>query len=179
MISIMKPNIISRTLGLLMILISVPVVLGAQKVDVYALKSALVYNFVKFTQWPENSINTRIEICYFNDLYKPGLTLVAGKKIASYSISIRQIDNINDVDTCQLVYIDKSKRDILNRLFLKVQGKPILTVSDIVGFYDEGGMIEITLSDNRLRFLINLDSVNKSNIVLSSQMLKLAIDVRR
>ena len=172
-------KIIGRTLGLLIILTFVPFVSGAQKADVYSLKSALVYNFAKFTQWPENSIQTEIEICYFNDLYKPGLTLISGKKIASYGIRIREIDSINDVDSCHLIYIDKSKRDILNRLFLKVKDKPILTVSDISGFHDEGGMIEITVSDNRLRFLINLDSVNKSNLVLSSQMLKLAIAVRR
>lgn len=179
MIPKMKINIVGKVLRLLIILIIAPFVSGAQEDNVYSLKSALIYNFAKFAQWPENSVSTEIEICYFNDLYKSGLSLVSGKKIADRSIKIRQVDTINELDTCQLIYIDKSKRDILNRLFLKVKGKPILTVSDIAGFHDEGGMIEITVSDNRLRFLINLDPVNQSKIVLSSQMLKLAIAVRR
>lgn len=179
MTSKVKVHIIGKVLRLLIILTIAPFITGAQQADVYSLKSALIYNFAKFAQWPENSINNEIEICYFNDLYKSGLSLVSGKIIADRPIKIRQVETINDLDACQLVYIDKSKRDILNRLFLKVKGKPILTVSDIAGFHDEGGMIEITVSDNRLRFLINLDPVNKSNIVLSSQMLKLAIAVRR
>jgi hypothetical protein len=104
---------------------------------------------------------------------------LSGKKISQSLVSIKQIENIDDVDQCHLIYIDKSKREILNRLFIKVKDKPILTVSDISGFYDEGGMIEIKVKDNRLRFLINLVPVNKSKIVLSSQMLKLAIEVKR
>ena len=179
MILSVKDKIIGKILGLLALFILVPPVLGAKNSDAYSLKSALIYNFAKFTQWPEVSNHTTIDICYFNDLYRPALDVLSGKKIAEHSVVIRQVENIDEIDTCQLVYIDKSKRDILNRLFIKVKGKPILTVSDIVGFYDEGGMIEITVSDNRLRFLINLDSVNMSSLVLSSQMLKLAIDVRR
>lgn len=104
---------------------------------------------------------------------------LAGKKISKSLVLVKQVKNIDEVDQCQLLYIDKSQREKLNRLFLKVKGKPILTVSDISGFYGEGGMIEITVKDNRLRFLINLFPVNESDMVLSSQMLKLAVEVKR
>ncbi|WP_236590916.1 YfiR family protein [Neptunomonas japonica] len=159
--------------------LSFSAVLGAPSADVYPLKAALVYNFAKFTVWPESVVKKTVDICYFNELYTSSMERLSGKKISQYFVSIKQIENIDDVDQCHLVYIDKSKREILNRLFIKVKDKPILTVSDISGFYDEGGMIEIKVTDNRLRFLINLAPVNKSNIVLSSQMLKLAVEVKR
>lgn len=152
---------------------------GAQSADVYPLKTALVYNFAKFTKWPDSTISENVHVCYFSELYTESMERLSGKKISQYLVSIKQIENISDVDQCHLIYIDKSKRDILNRLFLKVKGKSILTVSDISGFYDEGGMIEVKVKDNRIRFLINLGPVNESNIVLSSQILKLAIEVKR
>lgn len=151
---------------------------NAQSADIYQLKAALLYNFTKFTKWPNGSINKSMAVCYFSELYKPGMERLSGKKISQLKISIKQIKNINDVDQCNLLFIDKSQREILNRLFIKVKGKPILTVSDISGFYDEGGMIEITVRDNRLRFLIDLEAVGGSDIVLSSQMLKLAVEVK-
>jgi hypothetical protein len=154
-------------------------VFGAQSADIYSLKAALVYNFAKFTKWPNNTINENLSVCYFNDLYKSSMERLSGKKVSKYFISINKIENIVDVDQCHLIYIDRSMRDVLNRLFLKVKGKSILTVSDISGFYDEGGMIEVTVKENKIRFLINLNPVNESKIVLSSQLLKLAVEVKR
>ncbi|WP_293266974.1 YfiR family protein [Neptunomonas sp.] len=151
---------------------------NAQSADIYQLKAALLYNFTKFTKWPNGSIKKSMAVCYFSERYKPGMERLSGKKISQLKISIKQIKNINDVEHCNLLFIDKSQREILNRLFIKVKGKPILTVSDISGFYDEGGMIEITVRDNRLRFLIDLEAVGGSDIVLSSQMLKLAVEVK-
>ena len=152
---------------------------GAQSADIYSLKAALVYNFAKFTTWPDSTVNDNLNVCYFNELYKTSMERLTGKKVAQYLVSIKQIEHISDVDSCHLIYIDRSKRNFLNRLFLQVKGKSILTVSDISGFYDEGGMIEVTVKDNRIRFLINLEPVNESKIVLSSQILKLAVEVKR
>ncbi len=181
----MISNIIRKSALKLFICLGVPLSLfsssfvGAQSADVYPLKTALVYNFAKFTQWPETAVSSVVNICYFSELYKPSMERLAGKKISKSLVLVKQVKNIDEVDQCQLLYIDKSQREKLNRLFLKVKGKPILTVSDISGFYGEGGMIEITVKDNRLRFLINLFPVNESDMVLSSQMLKLAVEVKR
>ena len=70
-----------------------------------------------------------------------------------------------------------SVKDRLDALLAPIAGKPIVTVSDIPGFLDRGGMIQFVLVDNRVRFSISLDPVNRSQVALSSELLKVAVTV--
>jgi hypothetical protein len=53
-----------------------------------------------------------------------------------------------------------------------------LTVSDIPSFTNSGGMIGFELIDNRVRFDVNLAAAEKAGLTLSSQLLKVATDVK-
>jgi hypothetical protein len=54
----------------------------------------------------------------------------------------------------------------------------VLTVSDMPGFLDHEGMIQFTLVGNRVRFEVNLDSVQSGGLTLSSELLKVASFVK-
>jgi hypothetical protein len=47
------------------------------------------------------------------------------------------------------------------------------------GFLDHDGMIQFTLVNNRVRFEVNLDSVQQAGLILSSELLKVASSVKR
>jgi len=53
----------------------------------------------------------------------------------------------------------------------------VLTVSDAPDFLKYGGMIQFVSEDNRVRFAVNLDAVNRTHIVLSSELLRVASSV--
>jgi hypothetical protein len=150
----------------------------AQGSDIYSLKAALNYNFAKFTKWPGPQ-RSRIYFCYLSEPFSPSFESLEGRKVTDRAISTILIKALPELDRCDLVFVDKANRSLLQRLFIQVDGKPILTVSDIAGFHSEGGMIEIVTIDNKFRFLINLRALEKSKISLSSQLLKLAVDVKR
>jgi hypothetical protein len=65
----------------------------------------------------------------------------------------------------------------MDALLAASAGKPVLTVSDIPGFLDRGGMIQFLVQDNRVRFSVNLRPVARSSISLSSELLKVAVAV--
>jgi hypothetical protein len=54
-----------------------------------------------------------------------------------------------------------------------------LTVSDISDFLDRGGMIQFVLRDNRVRFRVNLGPAQRDRLILSSELLKVAVSVKR
>jgi hypothetical protein len=60
-----------------------------------------------------------------------------------------------------------------------LHGAPILTVSDIPDFVSRGGMIQFVLIDNRVRFEINVSNAERAGLTVSSQLLKVAVSVRR
>src|ERR1700687_854921 len=51
---------------------------------------------------------------------------------------------------------------------------PILTVSDGSGFAQTSGMIELFVEGGHMRFAVNVDSVERSGLHLSSRLLGLA-----
>jgi hypothetical protein len=81
------------------------------------------------------------------------------------------------VQPCAILFLGESESSHLDRDLAAVAKLPILTVSDIPGFMESGGTIQFVLQENRVRFEVNLNPARKSGIVLSSQLLKVAIKV--
>ena len=104
---------------------------------------------------------------------------LAKKKLVTQSITAIQLSETSQIEQCDVVFIDANSRDLTRRLFLAVDNKPILTVSDISGFAVQGGMIEIVEKDKRLFFNINIKVLEASGLDISSQVLKLALEVKR
>ena len=53
-------------------------------------------------------------------------------------------------------------------------GHAILTVGESEGFAQEGGMIGFSLEENKIRFEINLEAVERANLRVSARLLALA-----
>jgi hypothetical protein len=47
------------------------------------------------------------------------------------------------------------------------------------GFAEKGGMIQFRLAGDRVRFDVNLDASERAGLALSSDLLKVATNVRR
>ncbi len=149
--------------------------------DAFELKAAFTYNFAKFTQWPQARIEQQStwKICFIGKQYRDSFMALSTKKIDSQSISPIELTETNQVDQCDAIFIDSNYRELTRRLFLAVHDKAILTVSDISGFSAQGGMIEIIEQDQRLYFKVNQQALEKAGLTISSQVLKLAVEVKR
>lgn len=78
---------------------------------------------------------------------------------------------------CSMVYLSTAAHGRIEEILAALRSRPILTVSDIPGFVDKSGMIELLLEDGKVRFRINRDSAQASHIRISSNLLKLATQV--
>lgn len=152
---------------------------GAHAQDINELKAALSYNFAKFTQWPkEAQAEESWQLCYIGEQHRAGFEQFKNKRLADRLITIKEIVDLQDIASCHIVYVASDKRKLLPRLFIALDNKPILTISDMPGFIAIGGMIEITSLDNHLKFKVNLLQLEQSQLRISSKVLKLAIEVR-
>ena len=57
-------------------------------------------------------------------------------------------------------------------------GLPLVTVSDIDGFADAGGMIGLVEAGQRVQFEVSIASAQRANVRVSSQLLRLARSTR-
>ena len=77
-------------------------------------------------------------------------------------------------ENCQIVYISESKKAFLNPILQSLAGTPILTLSDIEGFAEQGGMLQFTYLSKRIGFLINQQSAKASHLTIAAPLLDLA-----
>jgi hypothetical protein len=78
---------------------------------------------------------------------------------------------------CDIAFLSDSEGPRIDKDIATLAGSNALTVSNAGGFLQHGGMIQFALVQNRVRFSVNLDAVNKEKITLSSELLKVAMSV--
>lgn len=145
----------------------------------YDVQAVYLYNFAKFVRWPAGGPGPTLDICvagqkaYVDSLSK----VVTGERVNERPLTVRAIQRPEDETGCGILFIDTSAKARLDSLLAAATGKPVLTVSDIPGFLDDGGIIQFIVVDNRVRFSVDLRPTARNGIALSSELLKVAVNV--
>ncbi|MFH1026798.1 MAG: YfiR family protein [Pseudomonadota bacterium] len=161
---------------LLMVLWWSPVVYAGQPEE-SRLKAVFVLNFAKLTEWPTDirSDGNIFTIAIIGKAPSPTfINVLKGQTVHGASVSVRHVDNVRQAKGSQLLFISDSERQSLPVILKEVSLLPILTVSDMPGFSEAGGMIGLVPVQKRLGFEVNVAAARKSRLSLSSQLLKLA-----
>jgi hypothetical protein len=144
------------------------------------VKTAFIYNFSRFTQWPEVEFpGGKLSLCIIGiDSLATEIDTLAGKDVQGHTIEVRMVQALNDIDGCHIAYISYSESGNLQTVLDKLRHKPVLTISNLEGFTGNGGIIRLRLVENKVRFDINVDAATQAGLVISSKLLSLATIVR-
>jgi len=164
----------------------VPPSLRAQegKPSEYQIKAVYLYNFGKFIQWPKTEVSNSpgsFFICVLGqDPFGVNLdSTIAGESLEGKNLVARRISKLEELPVCRILFISASESSQLKKILAVLEGTPVLTVSDMPEFTLRGGMIQFVLRENKVRFEVNLTAAEKSGLVFSSQLLKVATEVRK
>lgn len=153
---------------------------SAQPVSEYDVEAAYLYNFGKFVRWPDSAQkNPTFDICILGDDPFGGTLdkLIANDQMDGKPIRKRIIGRSAEATGCAIVYISDSEAGNLHRILTHFAGGSELLVSNLPDFARRGGMIQFILQGDRVRFEVNLDPATQSHLVLSSELLKVAVSV--
>jgi hypothetical protein len=149
----------------------------AQRTE-YRIKTAFLYNFSRFVSWPEAVLrgSSEFSLCTLGStLFGEQLDTLAGKTVHGKTLVVKRLDSPEDILDCQLVFIGQS--DELSGVLWLLKERPVLTVSDAAAFTEKGGMIQLRVIDNKIRFSINADAARTAGLTISSKLLSLATSV--
>jgi hypothetical protein len=148
----------------------------AQNVTEPALKAAFVYNFARFTSWPDGwPAAEPFVICVLGDAVADALErVVKGRQLAAHPIAVSRITPTGAGRACHLLYITGVPSSQAGQLVGGLRDAAVLTISDIEGFNDVGGMAQLFFEHGQLRFSIRLDPVKRSRLQVSSKLLILS-----
>jgi len=146
----------------------------------FQLKAVYLFNFTRFVKWPADTFSNAdspFQICIAgDDPFGDNLTFaIQNETYDTRPITIRHLDDSDDLSSCQLLYINQALPPRLEQQWLLAQdNQPILTVSSRADFAKRGGMVEFYTRKNRVRFVINLFSVKEANLAVNANLLRVA-----
>jgi len=149
----------------------------------YQVKAAYLYNFGRFVEWPKvaTAKSGPFTVCVLGaDPF--GSTLdatMAGETIGGRNVVARRISTPEESVNCEILFLSTAEAGRLNKIMDGLDKAAVLTVSDIPQFAQRGGMIQFVLEGNRVRFEVNLTASQHAGLTLSSDLLKVAIAVRK
>jgi hypothetical protein len=137
------------------------------------MRSAYLYNFAQFTDWPVNDQPT-FNICTLEkvtDSISP--EVLANKTVHGKKIRLARFSESTDATECQLVYLNSSDPAYVAKIAKMLSTEHVLTVGE--EFNGSGpGIINLSIKNNRLVFDLDLARARRANISLSSKLIPLA-----
>jgi len=175
----------SRGVILTLILIWLPLTgRGAQTQEAqpteYQLKAAFLFNFAMFVQWPQRAFDDRtspfvIGVLGENPFHDDLPKTVQNKKVDDHPLLVREIQHLTEATNCHLLFISAFEKKRLPEILASLKGTSVLTVSEVEGFTEEGGMINFVPQGTKVRFQINKDAAEAAGLKISSKLMNLAV----
>jgi hypothetical protein len=162
----------------------------------YQVKAAFLYNFIKFAGWPEEKLGDGNEPIIigiigkdpFRDSFKP----LEDKQVKGKNVVIKRFrgfeepkesdkkdksvpnEKIEAIRKCHLLFICSSEQANLKEIVHSVKEHSVLTVGDVDGFLEGGGIINLLMEEHKLRFEVNCCAAKTEKLEIRSKLLRLA-----
>jgi hypothetical protein len=152
----------------------------------YEVKAACLYNFVRFVDWPAAGTSPPDSLMIigilgedpFGDAFAP----VEGKlvKAKSRRLLVRRFGRYKhglNLEACHVLFISSSEQADTREILKDVESVPVLTVGEIDGFLELGGIINLVTVNEKIRWEIDRGHAALAGLELSSQLLRTAVRV--
>jgi hypothetical protein len=152
--------------------------------DEYKVKAAYLYNLTKFVTWPDSSFPSPdsdfvIAILGADPFGQPMDQLLLDRTAIGRRIRLERVDSVERLARCHILFISRSMESGAQTILEQLAGQPVLTVSDMAGFGEIGGVFAFYLEGPNVRFEVNQSAARKSGLQVSAKLLSLAKARRR
>lgn len=143
----------------------------------YSVKANYLVRFAAFVDWPVQSFaarNAPVVICVAGrDPFNGALERAARAQSAhGRPLTVRRPGTAEGAAGCHILYVGRGGGGMV-----PTGQRAVLVVTDAAVSSDRG-MVHFVVSDDRVRFHIDLQAASRSRLSLSSRLLNLALSVR-
>ncbi len=140
------------------------------------LKAAIIINMAMFVDWPAQGElpADRLAICFITDSpVATALGKAQGKTMRNRTITVQKVPP-EALNSCHVAYLSSEEQGRLPKILTAVRGMPVLVTGDTPELFPDGSMLNLELSGGHVVFDVNLRSVQKAGLQISSKALRLA-----
>jgi len=159
-------------------LCAVPAVWAAP--SALAVKAALLFKLPRFAYLPNLEDGVILNLCILgNNPFGQTLEMLAREPLDGRIVQLRTPSSAEDFQECDLAFLpdSASTRKTLPMHLQALAGHSVLTVSDIPGFAQAGGMVELAAhpqGQGKVQIVINQSAAANQGIKFNAQLLRLA-----
>lgn len=188
-------NLIVLTLVLFAAALAAETLTDSEASREYQIKAAFLYNFIKFVDWPDETSGSNKPIIIgiigkdpFGGAFEP----MKDKPAKERKVIVKrfkgldelekssQMDKsgkhpqIEDIKECNLLFICSSEKEKLKETMDLLKDRSVLTVADMHGFLEAGGIVNFVIEENKVGFEINVAAAKQAKLEIRSNLLRLA-----
>lgn len=150
----------------------------------YQVRAQFIYNFVNYVEWPQeafDSASSPIRICLFGAVpFSAYILSYSGSLVGSRELTFIVTTSVEDIHSgCHILYVGDDQRVALPDLWKQIKYIYVLSVGEREGFVDNGGIINILRTTDRLNFEVNITNALGNGLFLDSDLLALARTIKR
>ncbi|MGA2593862.1 MAG: YfiR family protein [Bryobacteraceae bacterium] len=144
----------------------------------YEIKSAMLYNFTKFIDWPTSALGVGAAPLVVgvlgDDPFGSWLdTALRNKAVSGHPVVVRRIESPTGMKACHVLFVGASDRQQVAGVLRALGHAPVLTIGNGEQFAKLGGIIGFIWDGHRIRVKINLQAAQQADLGISSQLLRL------
>jgi YfiR/HmsC-like len=149
----------------------------AQEKPLHEIHSAMLYNFIKYVQWPNEGDGGEfiVGVLGEDDVFNTLKQWYDGKPKGSKKYVIKKLTSVADAATCSVIYVGKGKSNQFDEIRGSIVGKPVMTITNGNGLGQKGSCINFKVIDGKLKFEMNQSTFSTANLKVSSQLSSMAI----
>jgi len=150
---------------------------AAPPAEEYQVKAVYLFNFGQFVEWPPQAYESPAAPFVIGVLGEDPFgrildDVVAGETVGGRPLTVRRFKSPKDISACHILFIGRGEESRLDETLESLQGRNVLTVTDIAGAGNRGAIIVLVNDHNRIRMRINIAAAKASNLVISSKLLR-------
>ena len=150
----------------------------AQRALEYEVKAAFLYNFIKFVEWPPDSLRPGqpFRVCtYRDDPFDGALErTVAGDTFEERSIVAERVSADETPGRCQILFVPQSQSANATAAIRAAGTGPVLIVGESPDFLRAGGVVNFIVDAGHVRFDVNVEGAAARRLRISSKLLRIA-----
>lgn len=175
------PRLLCRRFALALlslIAMAAPLQVRARATD-YQVEAVFLLNFTRFVDWPPGTFANAQQPLVIGVLGDDPFgsfidQTMMGEKVSNRSVVVKRFRNADDFGACQILFVSQSEAGHLEHIMARLRDRSVLTVSDIDGFTERGGIIGFIPDNDRIKLGVNVDAAKAANVTISSKLLRIA-----
>jgi hypothetical protein len=148
-----------------------------QDKPLYEIHSQMMFNFIKYIQWPNEAEpgDFVVGVMGDDDVYNTLKGWYDGKPKGAKKYVVKKLATAAEAADCSVVYLGTRKNKEFENIKNASAGKAVLTITDSSNLGQKGSCINFRVIDGKLKFELNQAAVAGSNLKVSSALSSMAI----